>query len=187
MCYKTRTSSRATDRAGGVARRSGACRSGAPAGAVDRSGASGHSVLDDPLLIEKPARRTRPPTFSSNRGRPCLRHTSSPWPAGSNPNCDPKAGERMPKLWNKPIAALQAEAADIVSQEQMTPCRVLLKRTLSAMSLIALGIGKHHRGRHFLCQYRCAHAGPAIGLSFVISATACAFRRHVLCGIGRAP
>jgi basic amino acid/polyamine antiporter, APA family len=84
----------------------------------------------------------------------------------------------MPKLWNKkPIAALQAEAADIVSQEQMTPCRVPLKRTLSAMSLIALGIGNIIGAGIFVLtgQAAAAHAGPAIGLSFVISAIACAF------------
>jgi hypothetical protein len=48
----------------------------------------------------------------------------------------------MPKLWNKkPIAVLQAEAADIATQELMTHGGVPLKRTLSAMSLMALGIG----------------------------------------------
>lgn len=84
----------------------------------------------------------------------------------------------MPKLWNKkPIAALQAEAADIATQEQMTPCRVPLKRTLSAMSLIALGIGNIIGAGIFVLtgQAAAAHAGPAIGLSFVISAIACAF------------
>jgi APA family basic amino acid/polyamine antiporter len=84
----------------------------------------------------------------------------------------------MPKLWSrKPIAALQAEAADIVTQEPMSPCRVPLKRTLSAMSLIALGIGNIIGAGIFVLtgQAAAAHAGPAIGLSFVISAIACAF------------
>src|ERR1700682_6200163 len=54
---------------------------------------------------------------------------------------DPKSGKSMPKLWNKkPIAVLQAEAADVATQELMTHGRVPLKRTLSAMSLMALGI-----------------------------------------------
>src|SRR5277367_4734620 len=48
----------------------------------------------------------------------------------------------MPRLWDKkPIAALQAEAADVSTQELMTHGGVPLKRTLSAMSLMALGIG----------------------------------------------
>jgi basic amino acid/polyamine antiporter, APA family len=72
----------------------------------------------------------------------------------------------MPKLWNKkPIAALQAEAADIATQEPMTTCRVPLKRTLSAMSLIALGIGNIIGAGIFVLtgQAATAHAGPAIG------------------------
>jgi APA family basic amino acid/polyamine antiporter len=97
---------------------------------------------------------------------------------GSNRNYSSEGGERMPKLWSKkPIAALQAEAADIVTQEPMTPCRVPLKRTLSAMSLVALGIGNIIGAGIFVLtgQAAAAHAGPAIGLSFVISAIACTF------------
>jgi hypothetical protein len=46
----------------------------------------------------------------------------------------------MPKIWNKkPIAVLQAEAAEVEFQELMTHGSVPLKRTLSAMSLTALG------------------------------------------------
>ena len=48
----------------------------------------------------------------------------------------------MPEIWNKkPIAVLQAEAAEVEIQELMTHGSVPLKRTLSAMSLTALGIG----------------------------------------------
>jgi hypothetical protein len=48
----------------------------------------------------------------------------------------------MPKLWNrKPIATLQAEAAIVAMQELMAHGGVPLKRTLSATSLMALGIG----------------------------------------------
>jgi basic amino acid/polyamine antiporter, APA family len=91
---------------------------------------------------------------------------------------DPKSGKRMPKLWNKkPIAVLQAEAADVATQELMTHGGVPLKRTLSAMSLMALGIGNIIGAGIFVLtgQAAAAHAGPAIGLSFVVSAIACAF------------
>ncbi len=91
---------------------------------------------------------------------------------------DPKSGKRMPKLWNKkPIAVLQAEAADVATQELMTHGDVPLKRTLSAMSLMALGIGNIIGAGIFVLtgHAAAAHAGPAIGLSFVVSAIACAF------------
>jgi APA family basic amino acid/polyamine antiporter len=84
----------------------------------------------------------------------------------------------MPKLWNKkPIAALQAEAADVATQELMTHDGVPLKRTLSAMSLTALGIGNIIGAGIFVLtgQAAAAHAGPAISLSFGVSAIACAF------------
>ena len=84
----------------------------------------------------------------------------------------------MPRLWNKKsIAALQAEAADVEIQELMTHDGVPLKRTLSATSLVALGIGNVIGAGIFVVtgQAAAAHAGPAIGLSFLISALACAF------------
>src|SRR5258707_10687556 len=90
----------------------------------------------------------------------------------------PKSGKRMPKLWDKkPIAVLQAEAADVATQELMTHGGVPLRRTLSAMSLMALGIGNIIGAGIFVLtgQAAAAHAGPAIGLSFVVSAIACAF------------
>src|SRR5258705_4885804 len=83
----------------------------------------------------------------------------------------------MPKLWNKkPIAVLQAEAVDVATQQLMTHGGVPLKRTLSAMSLMALGIGNIIGAGIFVLtgQAAAAHAGPAIGLSFVISALPCA-------------
>jgi hypothetical protein len=79
----------------------------------------------------------------------------------------------MPKLWNKkPIAVLQAEAADPTTQELLTHGSVPLKRTLSAKSLVALGIGNIIGAGIFVLtgQAAAAHAGPAIGLSFMISA-----------------
>src|ERR1700682_6840644 len=84
----------------------------------------------------------------------------------------------MPKIWNKkPIAILQAEAADVETQELMTHDGVPLKRTLSAMSLMALGIGNIIGAGIFVLtgQAAAAHAGPAIGLSFLVSAIPCAF------------
>src|SRR5215471_16930834 len=84
----------------------------------------------------------------------------------------------MSKLWNKkPIALLQTEAADPATQELLTHGSVPLKRTLSAMSLVALGIGNIIGAGIFVLtgQAAAAHAGPAIGLSFMISAIACAF------------
>src|SRR6201989_1420410 len=84
----------------------------------------------------------------------------------------------MPKLWNKkPIAVLQAEAADPATQELLPHSGVPLKRTLSATSLMALGIGNIIGAGIFVLtgQAAAAHAGPAIGLSFLISGIACAF------------
>jgi hypothetical protein len=59
----------------------------------------------------------------------------------------------------------------------MTHGGVPLKRTLSAMSLMALGIGNIISAGIFVLtgQAAAAHAGPAIGLSFVVSAIACGF------------
>jgi basic amino acid/polyamine antiporter, APA family len=84
----------------------------------------------------------------------------------------------MLKIWNKkPIAVLQAEAAEVEIQELMTHGSVPLKRTLSAMSLTALGIGNIIGAGIFVLtgQAAATHAGPAIGLSFIVSAIACAF------------
>jgi basic amino acid/polyamine antiporter, APA family len=84
----------------------------------------------------------------------------------------------MPKIWNKkPIAVLQAEAAEVEIQGLMTHGSVPLKRTLSAVSLTALGIGNIIGAGIFVLtgQAAAAHAGPAIGLSFLVSAIACAF------------
>jgi basic amino acid/polyamine antiporter, APA family len=84
----------------------------------------------------------------------------------------------MPKIWNrKPIAVLQAEATEVEVQELMTHGSVPLKRTLSAMSLTALGIGNIIGAGIFVLtgQAAATHAGPAIGLSFLVSAIACAF------------
>src|SRR5712671_4438089 len=72
---------------------------------------------------------------------------------------------------------MQAEAADIATQELMTHDGVALKRTLSTWSLLALGIGNIIGAGIFVLtgQAAAAHAGPAIGLSFVLSAIVCGF------------
>jgi basic amino acid/polyamine antiporter, APA family len=84
----------------------------------------------------------------------------------------------MPNFWSrKPIAALQAEAADIATQELMTHGGVPLRRTLTAASLMALGIGDIIGAGIFVLtgHAAAANAGPAIVLSFLLGAVACGF------------
>src|SRR5262245_11133269 len=52
-----------------------------------------------------------------------------------------------------------------------------LRRTLSTWSLLALGVGNIIGAGIFVLtgQAAAAHAGPAIGLSFVLSAVVCGF------------
>jgi APA family basic amino acid/polyamine antiporter len=81
-------------------------------------------------------------------------------------------------LWaKKSIAALQARATEAATQEVMTHDGVPLKRTLSAWSLMALGIGNIIGAGIFVLtgNAAAAHAGPAVGLSFVVSGLVCAF------------
>src|ERR1700732_2534948 len=84
----------------------------------------------------------------------------------------------MPNLWSrKPIAALEAEAADIATQELMTHGGVPLRRTLTAASLMALGIGDIIGAGIFVLtgHAAAANAGPAISVSFLFAAVACGF------------
>jgi APA family basic amino acid/polyamine antiporter len=84
----------------------------------------------------------------------------------------------MLAIWEKkPIAVLQAEASDITAQELMTHDGVPLKRTLSAWSLMALGIGAIVGAGIFVLtgHAAAANAGPAIILSFVLGGIVCAF------------
>jgi APA family basic amino acid/polyamine antiporter len=84
----------------------------------------------------------------------------------------------MTPLWaRKSIAALQAEAAEREVQALTTHGGIPLKRTLSATSLVALGIGAIVGAGIFVLTGHAAavNAGPAISLSFVLSAIACAF------------
>jgi basic amino acid/polyamine antiporter, APA family len=76
----------------------------------------------------------------------------------------------------KPIAVLEAEAANIETQTIVAHGKPPLKRTLNLPSLIALGIGGIIGAGIFVLTGHAAaeYAGPAIALSFVLSGFACA-------------
>ncbi|HEX3504941.1 MAG TPA: amino acid permease [Xanthobacteraceae bacterium] len=80
-------------------------------------------------------------------------------------------------LVRKSLAALQAEAEEPEVQSLTTHGGVPLKRTLSAANLVALGIGAIIGAGIFVLtgHAAAANAGPAITLSFVLGAFACAF------------
>src|SRR6476660_3553493 len=75
------------------------------------------------------------------------------------------------------MAVLKAEAEETEAQALVTHGGVRLKRTLSAWSLISLGIGCIIGAGIFVLTGHAAatNAGPAIALSFVLSGIACAF------------
>ena len=77
----------------------------------------------------------------------------------------------------KSMAVLKAEAEETEVQALVTHGGVPLKRTLSAWSLISLGIGCIIGAGIFVLTGHAAatNAGPAIALSFVLSGIACAF------------
>jgi len=84
----------------------------------------------------------------------------------------------MANIWaRKSIAALEAEAAEPQVQALTTHDGVPLKRTLSAINLVSLGIGAIIGAGIFVLtgHAAAANAGPAITLSFVLGAFACAF------------
>src|SRR2546428_8861506 len=84
----------------------------------------------------------------------------------------------MANLWvRKPIAMLEAEAQESDVQTLLTHDGVPLKRTLTAVNLVALGIGAIIGAGIFVLTGHAAaeNAGPAIGLSFILGAVACAF------------
>ncbi len=84
----------------------------------------------------------------------------------------------MPNLFaRKPIATLEAEAAEPDAQALTAHGRVPLRRTLSALNLVALGIGAIIGAGIFVLtgHAAAANAGPAIVLSFVLGGIACAF------------
>jgi basic amino acid/polyamine antiporter, APA family len=80
-------------------------------------------------------------------------------------------------LVRKSIAALEAEAEHPEVQALVTHDGVPLKRTLTATNLVALGIGAIIGAGIFVLtgHAAAANAGPAITLSFVLGAVACAF------------
>src|SRR6186713_2795116 len=75
------------------------------------------------------------------------------------------------------MAVLKAEAEETEVQALVTHGGVPLKRTLSAWSLISLGIGCIIGAGIFVLTGHAAatNAGPAIALSFVFGGIACAF------------
>ncbi|MDR3421709.1 MAG: amino acid permease [Xanthobacteraceae bacterium] len=84
----------------------------------------------------------------------------------------------MSRIWaRKSIAALEAEAEDPQVQSLTTHNGVPLKRSLSALNLVLLGIGAIIGAGIFVLtgHAAAANAGPAITLSFVLGAFACAF------------
>jgi APA family basic amino acid/polyamine antiporter len=84
----------------------------------------------------------------------------------------------MTKIWaRKSIAALEAEAEEPEVQALTAHGRIPLKRTLSAVGLMALGIGAIIGAGIFVLtgHAAAANAGPAITLSFIFGAVACAF------------
>ena len=84
----------------------------------------------------------------------------------------------MARIWlRKSMAALEAEAAEPDVQALTTHDGVPLKRSLSALNLVALGIGEIVGAGIFVLtgHAAAAYAGPAITLSFVFGAFACAF------------
>src|ERR1700722_16764691 len=84
----------------------------------------------------------------------------------------------MANIWvRKPLSVLLAEAEEPEVQALTTHDGVPLKRTLSALNLVALGIGAIIGAGIFVLtgHAAAANAGPAISLSFLLGAFACAF------------
>jgi APA family basic amino acid/polyamine antiporter len=84
----------------------------------------------------------------------------------------------MANIWaRKSLAVLEAEADEPEVQALTTHTGVPLKRTLSAINLVALGIGAIIGAGIFVLtgHAAAANAGPAITLSFILGAFACAF------------
>src|SRR5579875_2795621 len=77
----------------------------------------------------------------------------------------------------KSIAALEAEAAEPDAQVATTHDGVPLKRSLSALNLVSLGIGAIIGAGIFVLtgHAAAANAGPAITVSFVLAGITCAF------------
>jgi len=80
-------------------------------------------------------------------------------------------------LVRKSVAALEADAADPEVQALTAHNGIPLKRTLTAVNLASLGVGAIIGAGIFVLtgHAAAANAGPAITLSFVLGAVACAF------------
>src|SRR4051794_5763453 len=84
----------------------------------------------------------------------------------------------MASFWTKkPLALLQAEAASREVQALTTHDGLPLKRTLSAASLVSLGVGGVIGAGIFVItgQAAATNAGPAITLSFILAGVVCTF------------
>src|ERR1700745_4143628 len=84
----------------------------------------------------------------------------------------------MTNIWvRKPLSVLLAEAEEPEVQALTTHDGVPLKRTLSAINLVSLGIGAIIGAGIFVLtgHAAAANAGPAVSLSFALGAIACAF------------
>ena len=84
----------------------------------------------------------------------------------------------MATLWaRKPVQTLKAQAEEPDVQALTTHGSLPLKRALSAINLVALGIGAIIGAGIFVLTGHAAAAiaGPAISLCFVLGAIACAF------------
>src|ERR1700758_1403461 len=84
----------------------------------------------------------------------------------------------MANIWvRKPLSVLLAEAEEPYVQALTTHGEVPLKRALTALNLVSLGIGAIIGAGIFVLtgHAAAANAGPAITLSFVFGAIACAF------------
>ena len=84
----------------------------------------------------------------------------------------------MQRIWaRKSISALETEAEEPEVQALTAHNGAPLKRTLSAVNLVALGIGAIVGAGIFVLtgHAAAANAGPAITLSFILGAFACAF------------
>ena len=84
----------------------------------------------------------------------------------------------MANLWaRKPIATLEAEAAEPDAQALTSHDGVPLRRCLTAVNLVTLGVGAIIGAGIFVLtgHAAAANAGPAIVLSFVLGGIACAF------------
>jgi APA family basic amino acid/polyamine antiporter len=87
---------------------------------------------------------------------------------------DPGRDEALTDVWaRKSVVDLLAEAAHADADSEVRP----LKRTLSALNLVGLGIGGIIGAGIFVLtgHAAAANAGPAVTLSFALGAIACAF------------